>query len=79
MKVRYIERYWKYNLLKTMFYLTIYINFLLDYNILIEIDHVLAGENTTVILPDQSKLFLYHKKLSGFNRGAIKIENTSSQ
>ena len=65
-------------MIRTMFYLAMDINFVLNY-ILIEINHLLASLNTICFFPDQSKLILFHKKLAGFNGGAIKIENRSSQ
>ena len=37
------------------------ISFVLDYNILNVIDHVLAKMNTIYIFPDQSKLIFYYK------------------
>ena len=62
----------------TLFCLARDIIFVLDYNILNEVDHVLASVNTIYIFPDQSKLIFLNKKLASFNGGAITIENTSS-
>ena len=63
MKLRYIERCSKYIMLRTMFCLAMDINFLIDYNILIHVDQVLASVNTIYIFPDKSKLTLYYKNL----------------
>ena len=55
------------------------INFVLDSNILIEVDQVLASVNTICNFPDQSKVILFGEKIAGFNGGAIMAENISSQ
>ena len=60
-------------LLRTMFCLAMNINFVLDYNILIEVDHVLASVNTIYVFSDQSKQILGYEKSAGFNRGGTTI------
>ena len=66
-------------MLRTMFCLALDINFVLDYNILIQVDQVLASVNTIYIFLDKPKLILYYQKYADFIDGAITIENTSSQ
>ena len=51
--------------------------FVLDYDILIEVDHVLAIVKTIYFFPDQSKLIFLYQKVADLNGGAITIEKTS--